>query len=303
MTNQEKGRGENPGVKEELPACLADIVDSFFGGSSSDVPAPRSPSTITGIDVEVGRAAFALLGVRDLDDIKHLSGAGIIAPESPETFCHLSDEVLSAAAAALSVPGGGGSSCPASAAVAGAARGEAPAEGLGLAAAAKSKAALASTTPYPFSVTMRSKVADRTERSLFEAFGKDAIDERDDPLHRRHEFVRAGSGGVLDESPVVAGGTCFADALSVRCNSRASGEAVVSVPPVAAPAHGVLSVVAGDAGEAKGGMDGAKGSNGEGGVAAPNPLKTVRITGTAEEVQLAEYLIRVRTARRDMVAA
>lgn len=47
---------------------------------------------------------------------------------------------------------------------------------------------------------------------------------------------------------------------------------------------------------------GGSGASG-GGTAVSNPLKTVRITGTAEEVQLAEYLIRVRTSGRDMVAA
>ncbi|CAN0308792.1 unnamed protein product [Hapterophycus canaliculatus] len=115
----------------ELPACLVGILGFFGGGPgmgngtgnvdpTSGAHPPRSPSTITRIELEVGRSAFARLGAHGLDDIKNISGAGISAPESR-------DAVLNSAAA----------------------RGNAPAEGFGLAAAN----AFSASSPAPASST------------------------------------------------------------------------------------------------------------------------------------------------------
>lgn len=65
--------------------------------------------------------------------------------------------------------------------------------------------------------------------------------------------------------------------------------------------NGVSPSLASAVGHVSGGL--AAGGGGGGGTAGPNSLKTVKITGTAEEVQLAEYLIRVRTTGGNMAAA
>lgn len=218
-----QSNAEGRSNKEELPACLADIIDSFLGGNSNDAPAPRSPSTITGIDVEVGRAAFALLGVRDLDDIKHLSGAGIIAPESPEAF-RFSDEVLSAAAAVLSVPNG---SPPFSnpAAMAAAARGEAPADGSGLAAVAQNKAVLTTTTTSAFSSTAITglNASGRKGREILEAFSRDAGEQEIEIAYRVRESGLNGSGGGAGSSIMVEGGRSASGTNKETVRSAAYG--------------------------------------------------------------------------------
>lgn len=271
----------------ELPACLVGILDSFLGGSSSSTsdaqaPPPRSPSTITGIEVEVGRAAFALLGVRDLDDIKHLSGAGIIAPESPERFFHLSDEVVAAAAAVLSS----------------AVRGNAPADGFGLAAtaAAANKANAAAYRPPGSSSSCTVSVSaegfsSREDINNIAAMsvatdGIRRLDMNNDNRHHHHHHL------AMNNSVVSRGGD----------NENHNRSSLINNEPVfvgrAASSLNTAADDSGSGGEAGGGVGGDGG-----GAIGPSSLKTVRITGTAEEVQLAEYLIRVRTAGRDMAAA
>ncbi|CAM9961272.1 unnamed protein product, partial [Laminaria digitata] len=269
---QVSGGGGGGGGGGELPACLVGILDSFFGGNSKGGGAlpPHSPSTITGIDVEVGRSAFAMLGVRDLDDIKHLSGAGIIAPESPERFCHLSDEVVVAAAAVLSS----------------AVRSNAPSEGFGLASAAAAAAAAAQQSSAAMVTAASSTTAPTAARG--QGFSKQkggaaaaaAIADMSDGISRL-ALANAPSSDV--------------SAAGVSRQIKANG-AVPSSLTVAGGRAGLSSL--GAAAAASGGVDG-----GGGGCGGHNALKTVRITGTAEEVQLAEYLIRVRTAGRDIAAA
>lgn len=286
---------------EKLPACLVDIIDSFFGGSSSGITTPRSPSTITGIDVEVGRAAFALLGVRDLDDIKHLSGAGIIAPESPESYCHLSGEMVAAAAAVLRNGDGNGAAAAAGRA---AAHGTAPADGLGLAAAESNMAACAAASSSFFSPPGSSSstrafnaLGSRIELALAEGFGKE-----DDGLRAgtyldvatayggdtTHHLFDNGSTTAVTKDKENMGDFSYAAGYTASFGdypTTTSGGSGGPLPntPASAPRVSAQRV--------------------DGGAIEPNRLKTVRITGTAEEVQLAEYLIRVRTAGRYMVAA
>lgn len=223
----------------KIPDCLAGIIDSFFGGRSENVDArpPRSPSMQTGIEVAVGRAAFALLGVRDLDNIKKLSGAGIIAPESPVGFGNVSDDVMAAAAAAV---------------FSSTARGNAPAEGFGLAAAMNQ----AVTSDARSASSHSDAHLPRVRTVPVESFSKEADD------------------------------ICGMSSLNHRCYLSRSG------------------IVAGEGKEAVGASMKLSGVvyGGESSGSSVRP-KMVRITGTAEEVQLAEYLIRVRTAGRDMAAA
>ncbi|CAM9780295.1 unnamed protein product, partial [Sphacelaria rigidula] len=279
----------------ELPACLVDIIGSFFGGSSSDVAAPpRSPSTITGVDVEVGRAAFALLGVRDLDDIKHLSGAGIIAPESPESYCHLSGEVVAAAAAVLSVGGGGNSGSGSRYGNAHAKPNAcmAPADGLGLA-AAESKAAASAAAATAASVSMAPS-RPSSERAIMRGGG--VSDGRGGVVDSNANNIRRSFGNdTAVPSAVVVENKTSRSELDFTAGPSASGNAVADAGEGSWPAAPLSGQV----------MDMAGGDDGDvdTGAAGHNPLKTVRITGTAEEVQLAEYLIRVRTAGRYMVAA
>lgn len=234
------GAGVN-GDDGEIPDCLAGIIDSFFGGRSEngDARPPRSPSMQMGIEVAVGRAAFALLGVRDLDNIKKLSGAGIIAPESPVGFGNVSDDVMAAAAAAV---------------FSSTARGNAPAEGFGLAAAMNQAV---SSDARSASSHCDARLS-RARTTPVESFGKEADD--------------------LCGMPRLS--------LNHRCHLSRSG------------------IVAGEGKETVGASMKLSGvvDGGESGGGSVRP-KMVRITGTAEEVQLAEYLIRVRTAGRDMAAA
>lgn len=257
----------------ELPACLVGILDSFFGGNNKTArgggaPPPRSPSTITGIDVEVGRSAFAMLGVRDLDDIKHLSGAGIMAPESPERFCHLSDEVVAAAAAVLSS----------------AVRSNAPSEGFGLAATAAAAAAAASAAG-------KVNVGAATSSSAGVTVPRGQGFSKQKAAGAAAAAVIADmSGGIsrlgLTNAPVNGASTPGAVRQKVKGGKGAASSSLSTVGRASLSSLGAAAA-----------------SGGGGGCGAPNPLKTVRITGTAEEVQLAEYLIRVRTAGRDIAAA
>lgn len=311
---------------EELPACLVDIIDSFFGGSSSGLAEPRSPSIITGIDVEVGRAAFALLGVRDLDDIKHLSGAGIIAPESPESYCHLSGEVMAAAAAVLS--GNGGAVASAAAA---AARGKAPAEGLGLAAAGSEAAAAAVAgssetsannvgAPVTSSSSGVATAATATtasslggsRRELFPVEGFSLQGEDKDSFSSPSGSASFSSSPAVSPSDATTTignivhskgeGMTHSVEETAKGNTENMGGGYVSV---AVAGGGVSTETMTELLASDGGIksDGVAATAAVAAATPPNALKTVRITGTAEEVQLAEYLIRVRTAGRDMVAA
>lgn len=224
----------------KIPDCLAGIIDSFFGGRSENVDTrpPRSPSMQTGIEVAVGRAAFALLGVRDLDNIKKLSGAGIIAPESPVGFGNVSDDVMAAAAAVFSST----------------ARGNAPAEGFGLAAAVNQ----AVTSDARSAGSHSNASLPRARTVSVESFSKEADDlcgMTRRSLNQRFHLSRSG---------IVSGEGKEAVGASMKLSGVVYG------------------------GESSG--------------SSVRP-KMVRITGTAEEVQLAEYLIRVRTAGRDMAAA
>ncbi|CAM9691807.1 unnamed protein product, partial [Scytosiphon promiscuus] len=224
---------------EQLPACLVGIMNSFFGGgpgigngngnhveASDGAPPPRSPSTITRIELEVGRSAFARLGSHGLDDIKNISGAGISAPESR-------DAVLNSAAA----------------------RGNAPAEGFGLAAANAFSAS--SSAPAGALAKAGARRAGVATPALSPA-------------------------SLCSSSPASSCSPPF-ELSRLRLGGRGSSGGNIPAS-LAASATSGLTV-------------------GGGGVVGPNPLKTVKITGTAEEVQLAEYLIRVRTTERDIAAA
>ncbi|CAM9807571.1 unnamed protein product [Ectocarpus sp. 4 AP-2014] len=313
MLGNMSGNGTgNGGVSDdgELPSCLVGILDSFLGGGGKSyvsdgngirsgsggnvgnnngaAPPLRSPSTITGIEMEVGRSAFARLGERGLDDIKDLSGAGISAPESPEGYCHLSDEAVAAMGAVYSS----------------AARGNAPCDGVGLAAANAAAAAAATVAaaaaaaaaasnkaagagPHPRvtaagvgrgSMSSGSSSSASTP-SPFEGFGL-------------KEGVRGNiSGGAATTPGAIAALTGGVSRLGLGITKSGGGGGGNGVSPSLASAVGQVS----------GGL--AAGGGGGGGTAGHNSLKTVKITGTAEEVQLAEYLIRVRTTGGNMAAA
>ena len=216
----------------ELPPCLVGVFDSFVRGRSSighASPPARSPSTMTGIDVAVQRSAFSLLDMHDLDDIKNLSGAGIFAPDSPESFGNLSDEAL---AEAFVVPG--------------TARRGPLAEGFDVA------------DPKP--------AANQTTN-----IGAD----------------NSNSPGSLP-GPVEGVGEEAHKLYGMSCTSLNHGYPFGgAVPELGENTEGPIR---------RSPAFGNKGVVSEGGRIQKSPLmKMVRITGTVEEVQLAEYLIRVRT--------
>eukprot|EP00752_Nemacystus_decipiens_P002137 g2037.t1 len=296
--------GDNSGAdnQTELPACLVGILDSFFGGgtgsennndgnangngsnsgsTSNDddsnnaaaaaAAAARSPSTITGIEVSVGRSAFAQLGVHGLDDIKHLSGAGIIAPESV-------DAVHSSAA-----------------------RGNAPADGFSLAASAASAAAAA--TSFASSIPKRASSSSSSSSSSPSVRGDTAggvssgssSSSLSSPSISEGFGKKGGGAGGIGAATTPSAIAAAAEGISMLGLGSKVGVNAGSVPSsLAAAAAAAAARSAGSGGLAMGGVGGVGGG---GGAVGPNPLKTVRITGTAEEVQLAEYLIRVRTGR------
>ncbi|CAM9321812.1 unnamed protein product [Ectocarpus sp. 8 AP-2014] len=316
MSGNGTGNGGNGGVSDdgELPSCLVGILDSFLGGGGKSyvsdgssirsgsggsavnnnaieksgnnngaAPTLRSPSTITGIEMEVGRSAFARLGERGLDDIKDLSGAGISAPESPEGYCHLLDETAAAMGAVYSS----------------AARGNAPCDGVGLAAA--NAAAAAAATAAAAAASNKSAGAGPPPRvtaagvgrggSMSSASSSSASTSSPFEGFGLREGVGGNMGGGAATTPgAVAAVTGGVSRLGLGTTNSGGGGG-----------NGVSPSLASAVGHVSGGL--AAGGGGGGGTAGPNSLKTVKITGTAEEVQLAELLIRVRTTGGNMAAA
>ncbi|CAM9325586.1 unnamed protein product [Ectocarpus sp. 13 AM-2016] len=322
MLGNMSGNGTgNGGVSDdgELPSCLVGILDSFLGGGGKSyvsdgngirsgsggsvgnnnaneksgnnngaAPPLRSPSTITGIEMEVGRSAFARLGERGLDDIKDLSGAGISAPESPEGYGHLSDEAVAAMGAVYSS----------------AARGNAPCDGVGLAAANAAAAAAATAAAAAAAAAAASNKAvgaGQHPRGKAAGFGRggsmssgsSSSASTSSPFEGfgLKEGVRANTGGgATTTSGAIAAVTGGVSRLGLGTTKSGGGGG-----------NGVSPSLSSAVGQVSGGL--AAGGGGGGGTAGPNSLKTVKITGTAEEVQLAEYLIRVRTTGGNMAAA
>ncbi|CAM9438910.1 unnamed protein product [Ectocarpus sp. 6 AP-2014] len=311
MLGNMSGNGTgNGGVSDdgELPSCLVGILDSFLGGGGKSyvsdgnsirsgsggsagnnnaneksgnnngaAPPLRSPSTITGIEMEVGRSAFARLGERGLDDIKDFSGAGISAPESPEGYYHLSDEAAAAMGAVYSS----------------AARGNAPCDGVGLAAANAAAAAAAAASNKVTGAGPPPRVmAAGVGRGGSMSSGSSSSASTSSPFEgfRLREGVRGNMGGGAATTPgAIAAVTGGVSRLGLDTTNSGGGGGGNGVSPSLASAVGHVS--------------GGLAAGGGGGTAGPNSLKTVKITGTAEEVQLAEYLIRVSTTGGNMAAA
>ncbi|CAM9463231.1 unnamed protein product [Ectocarpus sp. 12 AP-2014] len=320
MLGNMSGNGTgNRGVSDdgELPSCLVGILDSFLGGGGKSyvsdgngirsgsggsvgnnnanekrgnnngaAPPLRSPSTITGIEMEVGRSAFARLGERGLDDIKDLSGAGISAPESPEGYCHLSDEAMAAMGAVYSS----------------AARGNAPCDGVGLA-AANAAAVAAATAAAAAAAAASNKAAGAGQHPRVTAAG----------FGRGGSMSSGSSSSASTSSPFegfglkegvrgnMGGGAATTPGATAAVTGGVSRLGLGTTKSGGGGGNGVSPSLASAVGQVSSGL--AAGGGGGGGTTGPNSLKTVKITGTAEEVQLAEYLIRVRTTGGNMAAA
>ncbi|CAM9695099.1 unnamed protein product [Discosporangium mesarthrocarpum] len=258
--------------------CGGGNGSSEQGAGAGAGAAPMSPTTITGIDVEIGRAAFALLGVGDLADIKQLSGAGIVAPDSPEYGM-----------AAEAAGAGTGAAAPA------ATKGVEPPHGQGRDSLLKEGSHLVAAP-----VVMRKATGDEEEDG---GRGLGALG-----MSEGRAQCRGLDSGRVAESFGVGEGCCsgvgsrarrgriqeinlrhvgdfskVGSEVEVGAGNWGGGAGVSS--PLKLPSPGAAAAAAAAAAVATGRSG------------PTRKLRSVRITGTAEEVQLAEYLLRVRTAR------